>query len=654
MECPAGDKASRTSSPGRFSRFFTSIRERVVARVDTGASNRRTGAVASTAGAMAPRAARLGSSAVPISAALTTIAKSPAAVVYSESVQHRLEEYVNLLRGQEIENTVVVHVDEDARKDFQKLTLRDNWPLVYVKGDCVGGLEEVNKLVANGQLKSWFQEHQYDLIVIGGGSGGLAAAKEAARLGKKVACFDYVKPSTQDTTWGLGGTCVNVGCIPKKLMHQGALLGGSIKDAKKFGWKFPEGEITHNWKTMRDAINDHIAGLNWAYRVQLREKNVEYVNSYATFVGPHEVSGKNKKGVVTNYTATRFLVATGLRPKFDATIPGCKEYCISSDDIFSIKYSPGKTLCVGASYISLECAGFLKGIGLEVSVMVRSILLRGFDQQISEKIGKHMEAYGINFIRGCIPTKIEQLEPKTKTAPGRLLVHWVSIDAEGKKTEHSEEFNTVLYAIGREPQNVDVKTDVVDIELAKSGKIVARHEQTSVPWIYAIGDILEGKPELTPVAIQAGRVLARRIFQGNYELTEYDKVPTTVFTPLEYGCCGLSEEDAIKKYGQDNIIVYHGAFKPLEYVINEDRIENNHCYCKLICVRNQEERVVGYHILTPTAGEITQGFAIGLKLGAKKRDFDRLIGIHPTVAEQFTTLTLEKKEGEEELKVEGC
>ncbi|EGT44680.1 hypothetical protein CAEBREN_14471 [Caenorhabditis brenneri] len=572
---------------------------------------------------------------------------------------HEIQAILNALKDDpNVENPVEVpeiqkiQVSGFSKKAIQHLTLHNSWPLIYIKGNAVGGLKELQTLKQD-YLKEWLRDHTYDLIVIGGGSGGLAAAKEAARLGKKVACLDFVKPSPIGTTWGLGGTCVNVGCIPKKLMHQASLLGHSIHDAQKFGWKLPEGKVEHKWGHLRDSVQDHIASLNWGYRVQLREKTVTYINSYGEFTGPFEISATNKKKKVEKITADRFLIATGLRPKYP-DIPGVKEYTITSDDLFQLPYPPGKTLCVGASYVSLECAGFLHGMGFDVTVIVRSILLRGFDQDMAERIRKHMIAYGMKFEAG-VPTRIEQIEEKTDEKPGKYRVYWPKKNEEtGEMQDVSEEYNTILMAIGREAVTDDVGLTTIGVERAKNKKVIGRREQsTTIPWVYAIGDVLEGTPELTPVAIQAGRVLMRRIFDGANELTEYDQIPTTVFTPLEYGCCGLSEEDAFMKYGKDNIIIYHNVFNPLEYTISE-RMDKDHCYLKLICLRNEEEKVVGFHILTPNAGEITQGFGIALKLAAKKADFDRLIGIHPTVAESFTTLTLEKKDGDEELQASGC
>ncbi|CAJ0602767.1 unnamed protein product [Cylicocyclus nassatus] len=546
-----------------------------------------------------------------------------------------------------------LRVNEPAKDRLQLITLRNQWPLVFVKGDVIGGVDELKALADKHILAEWLKDHQYDLIVIGGGSGGLAAAKMAANLGKKVAVLDFVVPSPQGSSWGLGGTCVNVGCIPKKLMHQAALLGHAIKDAKMYGWKIPEGEITHNWKLLRDGVQDHIASLNWGYRVQLRERSVTYINSFATFSGPFEITATNKKGVKEKITADRFLIATGLRPRYPENTPGAREYTITSDDVFSLPYPPGKTLCIGASYVSLECAGFLKGLGFDVTVMVRSILLRGFDQDMASRIGKQMTEYGVKFV-GAVPSKFEEIEPRSKTKAGRIMVYWQETGEDGTKVEKSEEFNTVIMAIGRDAETKGLGLEVIDVAKNRAGKVKGRREQSlTCPYVYAIGDVLEGVPELTPVAIQAGKVLMKRLYGGGDELTEYDDVPTTVFTPVEYGCCGLSEENAKERYGDDNIVVYHGALLPLEYTIAE-RADKDHCYCKLICVKNEKDRVVGLHIMSPSAGEITQGFGLAFKLGATKADFERLIGIHPTVAENFTTIYLVKKEGEEGPKASSC
>ncbi|XP_077987792.1 thioredoxin reductase 1, cytoplasmic-like [Glandiceps talaboti] len=537
----------------------------------------------------------------------------------------------------------VVELDQmDIGKDIQdkllEMTGQRTVPNVFINGKHIGGCDDTLKKHRNGELMSLIsdQNYDYDLIVIGGGSGGLAASKAAAELGKKVAVCDFVKPTPKGTTWGLGGTCVNVGCIPKKLMHQAAVLGHSLEDARKFGWKV-ENEVQHNWDTMKTAIQNYIGSLNWGYRVQLRDKNVTYQNAYAEFVDPHTVKTVNKRGKETTLTAEKFVLAVGMRPRYP-DIPGAKEYCITSDDLFSLAYNPGKTLVVGASYVALECAGFLAGIGLDVTVMVRSILLRGFDQDMANKIGDYMESHGVKFIKEHIPTKIVQLE---EGQPGKLQVYYKPTNTSEEK---SLECNTVLFGIGRDACTGTIGLDKAGVEVnPKNGQLQAVNEQTNVPHIYAVGDILEGKPELTPVAIQAGKLLAKRLYDGSNVQCDYINIPTTVFTPLEYGCCGYSEEDAITKFGEDNIEVYHTYYRPLEYTVAER--EDNVCYAKVICNMKDNERIIGFHVLGPNAGEMTQGFSLGMKCGATKEQLDSTIGIHPTCAEVFTTLTSTKRDG---------
>ena len=214
-------------------------------------------------------------------------------------------------------------------------------------------------------------------MTLGGGSGGLACAKQAASHGAKVAVADFVKPTPQGTSWKLGGTCVNVGCIPKKMMHYASLLGEAYHDQKLAGWQI-ESKPEFCWKTMIGNVNAHVRSLNFGYKGELSDKNVKYYNKYAKFIDAHTLSLEDKKGNIEQVTADKIVIATGGRPSYP-DIPGAKEHCITSDDIFWMKKAPGKTLIVGASYVALECAGFLQGMGFNTTVMVRSILLRGFD-----------------------------------------------------------------------------------------------------------------------------------------------------------------------------------------------------------------------------------------------------------------------------------
>uniref|UniRef100_A0A8C6JAA0 thioredoxin-disulfide reductase (NADPH) n=1 Tax=Melopsittacus undulatus TaxID=13146 RepID=A0A8C6JAA0_MELUD len=533
-----------------------------------------------------------------------------------------------------------------------ELTNQRTVPNVFVNGTHIGGCDATYQAYHDGSLQKLLgdskdaETYDYDLIIIGGGSGGLACSKEAAGFGKKVLVLDYVVPTPLGTSWGLGGTCVNVGCIPKKLMHQAALLGQALQDSRKYGWQYEE-QVKHNWETMVEAIQNYIGSLNWGYRVSLREKSVTYLNSYGEFVEPHKIKATNRKGQVTYHTAETFVLATGERPRYPG-IPGDKEYCITSDDLFSLPYCPGKTLVVGASYVALECAGFLAGLGMDVTVMVRSILLRGFDQEMAERIGAYMETHGVKFIKKFVPVQVEQLE---EGMPGRLKVTAKSTGGEPEIFE--EEYNTVLLAIGRDACTRNIGLETIGVKInEKNGKVpVNDEEQTNVPYVYAIGDILEGKLELTPVAIQAGKLLARRLYGGSSTKCDYINVPTTVFTPLEYGSCGLSEEKAIEGYGKQNLEVYHSLFWPLEWTVAGR--DNNTCYGKIICNKHDNNRVIGFHVLGPNAGEVTQGFAAAIKCGLTKELLDETIGIHPTCAEVFTTMDITKSSGQD-ITQRGC
>ena len=480
----------------------------------------------------------------------------------------------------------------------------------------------------------------YDVVVIGGGSGGLAASREMVKLNSeaKIAVLDYVKPSPAGTQWGLGGTCVNVGCIPKKLFHTAALHGEHMEDAKAFGWEF--GEVKHNWETLVSGVADHIGGINWGYRVALRSEGVTYINAYGRIVDANTVETENKRGEKKNITARRLVIATGGRPRFP-DIPGAKEYGLSSDDIFSKPTPPGKTLVVGASYVALECAGYMAALGYDVSVMMRSIPLRGFDQQMAGLIVKYMEDHKTKFIKGAVPSKVEEVEG------GQRKVTWTGPDGES-----SDVFDTVFFAIGRTPCTSDINIEAAGVELAKNGKIITRKGgRTNVDNIYALGDVVDGNLELTPVAIKEGHLLAERFFGGGDEFIDPENIPTTVFTPLEYGVIGLSEEDAEAKYGKDDLEIYHSHFQPLEWTVPHR--EENACYTKLVCVKSQKERVVGFHFVGPNAGEVTQGLAVAMRLGATKKDISSTIGIHPTVAEEVIVVDITKASGKDPQR-SGC
>jgi len=526
-------------------------------------------------------------------------------------------------------------------------------PLVWFEGNVlVGGRDDtlawirnylkatnhdVKSVVVNDSVDNKNHGFEYDLIVIGGGSGGLACSKEAQKLGAKVAVLDYVKPSPIGSKWGLGGTCVNVGCIPKKLMHNAALLGELSKDAVGYGWEGGN-NATHNWATLRENVQNHIKGLNFGYRVQLREAGITYLNKLGKLTSPNTVECTDAKGNVQTISAARVVVAVGGRPT-PLECPGA-EYAITSDDLFMKETPPGKTCVVGAGYVALECAGFINGMNQgEVVVLVRSMPLRGFDREVVDKVTSYMTAQGVRIMQGLLPSSI------VKQPTGKLLVTF----SDGK----SEEFDTVLAAVGRNADTKNLGLESIGVQLnPKNGKIICNNEQTSVPNVYAIGDVVDNVPELTPSAILAGKLLAKRLYDNGTTPMVYTDIATTVFTPLEFGTVGLTEDAAVEKYGEANVDCFISTFTPLEW-----SIANKHgdvaCYSKIVVNKTENNKVIGLHIAAPNAGEIIQGFAVGFRKGIYYEDLVSTVGIHPTTAEEFTTMAVSKSSGVDSAKA-GC
>ena len=474
--------------------------------------------------------------------------------------------------------------------------------------------------------------YDYHFFVIGGGPGGTAAAKEASKYNIKVGLTDFVTPSPQGTTWGLGGTCVNVGCIPKKLMHFAALLYDKSKYYKYIG-NTTEFKKEHNWETLVQNVQSHIKSINFGYRKQFRDQNITYHNKLAKLIDSHTIELVDKKGNVEKVTADKILICTGGRPSFP-DIPGAKEYCITSDDLFSLKKSPGKTLVIGASYIAVECSGILCSLGYDTTIMVRSILLRNFDRDMAKRVEDILIHDGIKFLNKCSPTKF------TKNENDKIIVEYQN----EKKEILTEEFDTVLLAVGRKANTSNLNLENIGVQLSKSGKIIVNeYEQTSINNIYSIGDCAENRPELAPPVIKAGKLLARRLFNDDNEIVDYNNIPTTIYSSIEYGCCGMSEEKANEYYGKENIKVYHSEFIPVEW--NIDSENDVTCYMKVIVNTYEYDKVVGFHIFCPNAGEITQGVAVAMKCGLTKDMLDLTIGIHPTIAEEMTTLDTTKDMG---------
>ncbi|XP_019768990.2 thioredoxin reductase 1, mitochondrial [Dendroctonus ponderosae] len=481
----------------------------------------------------------------------------------------------------------------------------------------------------------------YDLVVIGGAPGGLAAAKEAASLGAKVVVADYEAPILAGASWGLRGSGANVGSIQKKLMHQAALLGDALQDAQSFGWKI-SGKTEHSWQKLTGALQAHLQSLNSTNKQELRDKNISYISGHARFESSRILQVATNQEEVA-LSAKYFLIAVEGFPKYP-DIPGALDYGITSDDIFTLKHPPGKSLIVGAGCSGLECSGALNVLGYETTVMFKdSIPLRGCDQQMASIVKAEMESRGVRFLLECLPESIE------KNHTGKLQILY----SNKTKQKFSAEFDTILFAIGRRSlinelqlERAGVQTDLTN------GKIIAKNEQTNVPHIYAIGEVLYGFPDQTPVATQAGRLLSRRLFGGSRETVDYENIPTTIFTPLEYGFVGHSEEEAHQRYGGSEIEVYHSFYKPPEYSVSKKSTSN--CYLKVVSSRDADQKVLGMHFIGPQAGEIIQGFSAAMKCGLTVESLINTVGIHPTLAEEFTKINITKRSGRDPTPASCC
>jgi thioredoxin reductase (NADPH) len=424
--------------------------------------------------------------------------------------------------------------------------------------------------------------------------------------------------------------------------------------AVALGW---DTKASHNWEVMVNNVQMYIKKQVFGHKTDLRSKKVKYYNHIAVFGEKKEgnkftidlFKGRPDKGgaMETTVAAETVLIATGGRPN-DGGYDGA-EHCISSDDIFSQKKPPGKTLVVGASYIALECAGFTHGLGFDTTVMMRSIPLRGFDQDCAGRIVNFMKSEGVKFEEPTVPKRFVKEGDKVRCFAG---------DAKNRDAPERDFglFDTVLLAIGRTGCAKWLKPERVGLTTNKGGDkfIVDDKDATNVPGIYAIGDVAEGRPELTPVAIQSGKLLAKRLCNDGTQLMDYKLIATTVFTPLEYACCGISEEES--ELGlPGEYTIYYSLHTPIQW--RPATMENEHfkdkCLVKMI-TETMTEKVVGLHLLGPNAGETMQGFAVAMKCGVTKTVLDDTVGIHPTSAEEIVGLTLIKSAGEELEAKEGC
>ncbi|MBI2994711.1 MAG: glutathione-disulfide reductase [Gammaproteobacteria bacterium] len=440
----------------------------------------------------------------------------------------------------------------------------------------------------------------YDLYVIGAGSGGVRAARMSASFGARVAI-------AEDRY--LGGTCVNVGCIPKKLLVYASHYSSDFSDARAFGWDVPDPAF--HWPQLIDNKDREIARLNGVYERMLGKADAELVRGRANVIDAHtvEVNGKRR-------SADRILIATGGWPSIP-DIPG-REFAISSNEAFFLKQFPKRVIVVGGSYIAVEFAGIFNGLGAETALVYRGpLFLRGFDRDLRECLAEEMRKKEVELIFNENITRIDKT--------GADLAATLS-DGNARYAD------LILYATGRRPNTAGIGLEKAGVRLDDEGAIVVNDQyQSSVPSIFAIGDVTN-RVNLTPVATAEGSALAQSLFGGQPSTVDYRDIPTCIFSQPSLSCVGLTEEEARDQYG--DIAVYKSNFTPLRHTLTGS---GERTLMKLI-VDRATDRVVGAHMVGAEAGEIIQGIAIAMKAGATKAQFDATIGIHPTAAEEFVTM----------------
>jgi glutathione reductase (NADPH) len=446
-------------------------------------------------------------------------------------------------------------------------------------------------------------DQAFDLLVVGGGSGGLACAQRAAEYGAKAAVIESHR---------LGGTCVNVGCVPKKVMWNAASVALSLTDANDYGFNVTVGDS--DWPALKRKRDAYVLRLNGIYERNLAAKGVTYVRGAARFMdkGTVEVNGER-------ITARHIVIATGGKPSVPA-LPG-SEHGITSDGFFSLEQRPKRVAIVGSGYVACELAGAFHELGTQVEIFIRKEhLLMSFDVMLGKSLMREMRDQGIIIHDHVVPAQVRgDSGLKTLTA------------VDGREFAG---FDCLLWAVGR-------TANVSGLDLKQSGVAVDdcnfvvtdAFQNTNVPGLYAIGDVT-GRAALTPVAIAAGRRLSDRLFGGKTDRRlEYSMIPTVVFTHPPIGTVGASEAEARAQHG-DAVKVYVADFTPMYHALTARK---THTDMKLVCV-GPEQRIVGCHIIGTGADEILQGFAVAIRMGATKRDFDDTVAIHPTSAEELVTM----------------
>ncbi|MDN5404573.1 MAG: glutathione-disulfide reductase [Pseudomonas sp.] len=444
--------------------------------------------------------------------------------------------------------------------------------------------------------------YEFDLFVIGAGSGGVRAARFAAGFGAKVAVAE---------SRYLGGTCVNVGCVPKKLLVYGAHFAEDFEQASGFGWSL--GEADFDWTTLIANKDREINRLNGIYRNLLVNSGVTLIEGHAKITGPNEVEINGQR-----HTAKHILIATGGWPQIP-DIPG-HEHAISSNEAFFLKELPKRVLVVGGGYIAVEFAGIFHGLGAKTSLLYRGeMFLRGFDGAVRKHLHEELIKRGMDVQFNADIERIDKQADgslKATLKDGRELIA-----------------DCVFYATGRRPMLDNLGLENTGVKLDKRGFVeVDDLYQSAEPSILAIGDVI-GRVQLTPVALAEGMAVARRLFKPEqYRPVDYQMIPTAVFSLPNIGTVGLSEEQAIE--AGHKVQIFESSFRPMKLTLTECQ---ERTLMKLV-VDADTDKVLGCHMVGPEAGEIVQGLAIALKAGATKQHFDETIGVHPTAAEEFVTM----------------
>ncbi|MDO6426005.1 glutathione-disulfide reductase [Thalassotalea sp. 1_MG-2023] len=447
----------------------------------------------------------------------------------------------------------------------------------------------------------------FDFLAIGAGSGGIASANRAAKLGKKAAVIEAKQ---------VGGTCVNVGCVPKKAMWYAGQIADAIHYSHDYGFNLSADKF--DWSRLVANREAYIKRIHAAYGRGFEANGVTLIDGFAKFIN------KNTVEVNGEYiTADHIVIATGGRPSIPS-IPGA-ELGIDSDGFFALTKQPKSVAVIGAGYIAVELAGVLHALGSDTHLLVRKAKpLRDFDDMLSDTLVEQMAKHGPTLHNHSTPASIEQHHN------GSLNIHLENGNTVGP-------VETVIWAIGREPATDNINIESTGIALDKKGFIPTdKYQNTQIEGIYAVGDNT-GMVQLTPVAVAAGRRLCERLFNNKpNEHLDYNNVATVVFSHPVIGTVGLSEQEAVEKYGENQIKVYRSQFTALYQAMTDDYRDPTKM--KLICV-GKEEKIVGIHSIGFGSDELLQGFAVAMKMGATKADFDNTVAIHPTSAEEFVTLT---------------